>query len=55
MKCDCNIDLFVQVFDSIMNYKREEADNLMKKLGVELKHEDKEKDGKQLLKVTFQI
>lgn len=34
-----------------MNYKKEETEGLLKKLGIELKHEDKEKDGKQLLKV----
>lgn len=36
-----------------MNYKKEEAASLMKKLGVELKPEDREKDGKQLLKVRL--
>lgn len=36
-----------------MNYKKEEAASLMKKLGVELKPEDREKDGKQLLKVSL--
>lgn len=36
-----------------MNYKKEEADNLLKKLGIVLKPEDKDKDGKALLKVNF--
>ena len=36
-----------------MNYKKEEADNLLKKLGIVLKAEDKDKDGKALLKVDF--
>jgi len=36
-----------------MNYKKEEADNLLKKLGIVLKPEDKDKDGKALLKVCF--
>lgn len=36
-----------------MNYKKEEADNLLKKLGIVLKPEDKDKDGKALLKVDF--
>lgn len=44
---------YLQVFDSIMNYKKEEADNLLKKLGIVLKPEDKDKDGKALLKVYF--
>jgi len=43
--------IFVQVFDSIMNYKKEEAASLMQKLNIELKAEDKDKDGKALLKV----
>ena len=42
---------FVQVFDSIMNYKKDEAANLMQKLNIELKSEDRDKDGKALLKV----
>lgn len=48
-----NISSVLQVFDCIMNYKKEEAASLMKKLGVELKPEDREKDGKQLLKVIL--
>jgi len=35
-----------------MNYKKEEADNLLQKLGIVLKPEDKDKDGKALLKVS---
>lgn len=34
-----------------MNYKKEEADSLLQKLGITLKPEDKDKDGKALLKV----
>lgn len=36
-----------------MNYKKEEATDLLKKLGIELKHEDQDKDGKALLKVKW--
>ncbi|MBO8666287.1 hypothetical protein INO76_14735, partial [Staphylococcus aureus] len=36
-----------------MNYKKEEATDLLKKLGIELKHEDQDKDGKALLKVVM--
>lgn len=36
-----------------MNYKKEEADTLLQKLGIVLKPEDKDKDGKALLKVNF--
>lgn len=45
--------VYSQVFDSIMNYKKEEADTLLQKLGIVLKPEDKDKDGKALLKVSF--
>jgi len=38
-----------------MNYKKEEATDLLKKLGIELKHEDQDKDGKALLKVNLSI
>jgi len=36
-----------------MNYKKEETADLLKKMGIELKHEDADKDGKQLLKVVM--
>lgn len=39
------------MFDCIMNYKKEECANLLEKLHIELKQEEKEKDGKSLLKV----
>lgn len=38
-----------------MNYKKEEATDLLKKLGIELKHEDQNEDGKALLKVYTYI
>jgi elongation factor 2 len=47
------LDPIYKIFDSIMNYKKEEIDKLLPKLGVVLKGEDKEKDGKALLKVTM--
>jgi hypothetical protein len=34
-----------------MNYKKEEAASLLQKLNIELKAEDRDKDGKALLKV----
>lgn len=46
------LDPIYKVFDAIMNYKKEETEALLTKLGVVLKHEDKDKDGKQLLKVN---
>jgi len=44
---------FFQVFDAIMNYKKDDTTKLLEKLGVTLKPEDKDKDGKQLLKVVM--
>lgn len=40
-----------QVFDAIMNFKKEETQKLIEKLDVKLDAEDKEKEGKPLLKV----
>lgn len=45
------LDPIYKVFDCIMNYKKEETAVLLQKLNIELKHEDKDKDGKSLLKV----
>lgn len=36
-----------------MNYKKDEATELLAKLGIVLKHEDQDKDGKALLKVLI--
>lgn len=36
-----------------MNYKKEDTASLLQKLNIELKPEDKDKDGKQLLKVVM--
>lgn len=47
------LDPIYKVFDSIMNYRKEEAEQLLSKLNVVLKHEDKDKDGKALLKVVM--
>lgn len=40
-----------KVFDAIMNFKKEEMAKLLEKLNIVLKGEDKEKEGKPLLKV----
>lgn len=47
------LDPIYKVFDAIMNYKKEEIPTLLEKIGVALKHEDKDKDGKALLKVVM--
>jgi elongation factor 2 len=47
------LDPIYKVFDAVMNYKKEEIPQLCEKIGVTLKHEDKDKDGKALLKVIM--
>ncbi|PSN53366.1 Elongation factor 2 [Blattella germanica] len=51
--CMYVLDPIYKVFDSIMNYKKEEAASLLQKLNIELKPEDRDKDGKALLKVVM--
>ncbi|KOB76948.1 Translation elongation factor 2 [Operophtera brumata] len=51
--CMYVLDPIYKVFDAIMNFKKEEIDGLLKKIGVTLKHEDSDKDGKALLKVVM--
>ncbi len=46
-----SFELFPQVFDAIMNFKKEETQKLIEKLEVKLDADDKEKEGKPLLKV----
>jgi len=40
------------VFDAIMNFKKEETAKLIEKLDIKLDSEDKDKEGKPLLKVS---
>jgi elongation factor 2 len=47
------LDPIYKIFDAIMNYKKEEAARLIEKLNIKLKGEDKEKEGKDLLKVVM--
>lgn len=51
--CMYILDPIYKIFDSIMNYRKEEYEALFPKLGINLKHDDKDKDGKQLLKVVM--
>lgn len=51
--CMYILDPIYKVFDAIMSYKKEEIDSLLAKIGVALKHEDKDKDGKALLKTVM--
>lgn len=43
--------LSIQVFDAIMNFRKEETAKLIEKLDIKLDSEDKDKEGKPLLKV----
>jgi len=47
------LDPIFKVFDAIMGYKKEEIEKLLVKLGVVLKGEEKEDDGKKLLKTVM--
>lgn len=49
----CQRLLSLQVFDAIMNFKKEEAAKLIEKLDIKLDSEDKDKEGKPLLKVRL--
>lgn len=51
--CMFVLDPIYKVFDAIMNYKKEEIPKLLEKLNIVLKGEDKDKDGKALLKVVM--
>ncbi|KAH8039698.1 hypothetical protein HPB51_008291 [Rhipicephalus microplus] len=47
------LDPIYKIFDAIMNYKKEETARLLEKLNIVLKGDDKDKDGKNLLKVVM--
>lgn len=47
------LDPIYKVFDSIINFKKEMAAKLMEKLGINLKAEEKDLEGKPLLKVVM--
>ena len=47
------LDPIFKVFDAIMNFKKEETTKLLEKLNIVLKGDDKEKEGKELLKVVM--
>ncbi|XP_074599087.1 eukaryotic translation elongation factor 2 [Brevipalpus obovatus] len=51
--CQFVLDPIYKVFDAIMNFKKDETTKLLEKLKIQLKGEDKEKDGKNLLKVVM--
>jgi len=47
------LDPIFKVFDAIMNFKKEETTKLLSKLNIVLKGDDKEKEGKELLKTVM--
>uniref|UniRef100_A0A8C6T3Z9 Tr-type G domain-containing protein n=1 Tax=Neogobius melanostomus TaxID=47308 RepID=A0A8C6T3Z9_9GOBI len=47
------LDPIYKVFDAIQNFKKEETAKLIEKLGIKLDTEDKEKEGKPLLKAVM--
>uniref|UniRef100_T1J7D8 Tr-type G domain-containing protein n=1 Tax=Strigamia maritima TaxID=126957 RepID=T1J7D8_STRMM len=51
--CMFILDPIYKVFDAIMNYKTTEIPKLIEKLNIVLKGEDKDKDGKALLKIVM--
>ena len=44
---------FFQVFDAIMNFKKEETKKLHEKLNIKLTSDEKDEEGKKLLKTTM--
>ncbi|CAH2311203.1 elongation factor 2 [Pelobates cultripes] len=51
--CQLILDLIFKVFDAIMNFKKDETAKLIEKLDIKLDSEDKDKEGKQLLKAVM--
>ncbi|XP_061694308.1 elongation factor 2b isoform X2 [Syngnathoides biaculeatus] len=51
--CQFILDPIFKVFDAIMNFKKDETAKLIEKLDIKLDSEDKEKDGKALLKAVM--
>lgn len=47
------LDPIYKVFDAIMNFKKDDTSKLIEKLGVKLTAEERDLEGKPLLKVTF--
>ncbi|KAB5572504.1 elongation factor 2 [Coniochaeta sp. 2T2.1] len=47
------LDPIFKIFSSVMNFKKEETAALLQKLDLKLSVEDREKEGKQLLKVVM--
>ncbi|KAH0625965.1 hypothetical protein JD844_034361 [Phrynosoma platyrhinos] len=51
--CQLILDPIFKVFDAIMNFRKEETAKLIEKLDIKLDTEDKDKEGKPLLKAVM--
>nr|XP_042123489.1 elongation factor 2 [Peromyscus maniculatus bairdii] len=51
--CQLILDPIFKVFDAIMNFRKEETAKLIEKLDIKLDSEDKDKEGKPLLKAVM--
>ncbi|KAL2158960.1 hypothetical protein VTH06DRAFT_2990 [Thermothelomyces fergusii] len=51
--CQFILDPIFKIFSAVMNSKKEEINTLLEKLNLKLSAEDREKDGKQLLKAVM--
>ncbi|KAK4456509.1 elongation factor 2 [Cladorrhinum samala] len=47
------LDPIFKIFSAVMNFKKDEVTNLLEKLNLKLNAEDREKEGKQLLKAVM--
>ncbi|KAI9022294.1 elongation factor 2 [Phycomyces nitens] len=47
------LDPIFKIFDSVMNFKKDQVTTLLEKLDIKLKAEEKDLEGKQLLKVVM--
>ncbi|KAL0086698.1 elongation factor 2 [Phycomyces blakesleeanus] len=47
------LDPIYKIFDSVMNFKKDQVDTLLTKLEINLKAEERDLEGKQLLKVVM--
>lgn len=47
------LDPIFRIFNAVMNFKKDEIPTLLEKLNIKLSPDDKEKEGKQLLKVIM--
>ncbi|CAG8558602.1 24136_t:CDS:2 [Gigaspora margarita] len=51
--CSLVLDPIFKLFDAIMNFKKDTIDMMLEKLEIKLNNEEKEKDGKSLLKIVM--